>query len=202
MSTCSRDSIYRLQAHADAAESVFSWTTDQPGYDMEEVAELVSKLTRRPRDWFDNLTDFSAGTGDTISFGGTKIGRGLLGVEGAVDTGSGWYMGGQVAGYAWWTVGGGKLVCPAGPVFGRTRYRGAGRAGILNRGTKLRIGWTWRDEPRWGLSPRNGWGPHGGKPGTPEHWHRDWNPWFNGRASAARVGSGSSMFDNGGGADG
>ncbi|MCS6862741.1 MAG: hypothetical protein NZT92_20745, partial [Abditibacteriales bacterium] len=54
------------------------------------------------RDWFDHLTDFMAGMGDTISLGLTESIRDLMGTDAYVNQGSGWYLGGQIAGEIWW----------------------------------------------------------------------------------------------------
>ena len=50
------------------------------------------------RDWFDDLTDFSAGMGDTLSFGLTAQVRGWMGTDSFVNRCSGWYSGGEWAG--------------------------------------------------------------------------------------------------------
>ena len=50
------------------------------------------------------LSDFSAGVGDVISFGGTRWVRQQLGTEYVVDTCSGWYTAGEWTGVAWWTI--------------------------------------------------------------------------------------------------
>ncbi len=49
-------------------------------------------------DWLDNASNFSAGAGDFISFGGTTLVRQGLGVNDVVDTGSGAYVGGAISG--------------------------------------------------------------------------------------------------------
>jgi RHS repeat-associated protein len=51
-------------------------------------------------DWLDDLSNFSAGFGDTISFGITGKIRRLLGYDDVVDKCSGWYKGGEWAGVA------------------------------------------------------------------------------------------------------
>lgn len=58
-----------------------------------------------------------------------------------------------------------KASGPAGPLFGRARYRG-GQSGIFNRGD-FRMGWSWDAN-----KGRNMFGVHGGTPGTPGHWHQ------------------------------
>jgi len=64
--------------------------------------EPVNAVDPSGDDWFDDLTNFFAGMGDTISFGLTEHIREWLGVNEVVDHSSGWYTGGEVAGYAWW----------------------------------------------------------------------------------------------------
>ena len=44
------------------------------------------------------LVDFSAGMGDTLSFGITRGIRSVAGISGGVDVCSGWYAGGEAAG--------------------------------------------------------------------------------------------------------
>ena len=51
-------------------------------------------------DWLDNTANFSAGWGDTLSFGFTNGARQYLGVNDGVDQNSGWYHGGEAAGVA------------------------------------------------------------------------------------------------------
>jgi len=73
-----------------------------------------------------------------------------------------------------WTAAGalvgatGGAAGPKGPLFGRGRYRG-GKPGLFNKGDP-RMGWSW-NQGGW-AGPRNYFGPHGGTPGTPGHWHR------------------------------
>ncbi len=62
--------------------------------------EPVNKVDPSGDDWFDDLTNFFAGMGDTISFGLNGHIRQWLGVSEVVDHSSGWYTGGEVAGYA------------------------------------------------------------------------------------------------------
>lgn len=61
----------------------------------------------------------------------------------------------------------GYLFGPRGPVFGRGRLRPWAnyRPGIFNRGN-FRIGWSWFPALQEDL-----FAIHGGRPGTPSHWH-------------------------------
>jgi RHS repeat-associated protein len=72
-------------------------------------------------DWFDHLSDFGAGWGDTLSFGLTHGFRALAGYDNYVNHNSGWYHGGQAVGVAHSIALGGA----AG--FSRAGMRGAGR---------------------------------------------------------------------------
>ncbi|MDW8321235.1 MAG: RHS repeat-associated core domain-containing protein [Armatimonadota bacterium] len=64
--------------------------------------EPVNRVDPSGHEWLDNLTNFFAGMGDTISFGLTERVREWLGVNDVVDYSSGWYIGGELTGYAWW----------------------------------------------------------------------------------------------------
>ncbi|GMV36461.1 MAG: hypothetical protein AMXMBFR61_09690 [Fimbriimonadales bacterium] len=157
------------------------WTAEGPGYDMEEVADFVSKITPKPRDWFDNLTDFFAGMGDFLSFGGTEIVRDLGGLADTVDTGSGWYMGGQVVGVGV-SIGIGGGLQAGGTAWGRgaklMRYRNTGGGGLsfYHRGSRTFS----LDVHRWG--PKGGpstpwwkWPHYNRRPGIGRH--RPWEGW-------------------------
>lgn len=60
---------------------------------------------------------------------------------------------------------------PAGPLFGRrgAQYGYRAAPGILNRGSSLRLGWSWHNGRNW-------FSIHGGVPGSPGHWHFDLFP--------------------------
>ncbi len=75
---------------------------------------------------------------------------------------------------------------PGGPFFGRGRYGAPRWPGNLNMGDP-RFGWSWD-------APRNWFGPHGGVPKMPSHWHNTPIP---GPRGPANVG-----FGIGGGAAG
>lgn len=60
--------------------------------------------SQQSRNWLENVSDFSAGFGDTITFGGTKWIREQIGVNDVVNSNSGYYTAGEVSGYAWWTA--------------------------------------------------------------------------------------------------
>jgi RHS repeat-associated protein len=72
-------------------------------------------------------------------------------------------------------VGAGAAILPelgvAGQIFGRVRY--LGYPSLLNSGN-YRFGWFWNT--RGWAGARNYFGRHGGKPGSPEHWHEAWFP--------------------------
>ncbi|MBN1570137.1 MAG: hypothetical protein JXA73_20005 [Acidobacteria bacterium] len=55
-------------------------------------------------DWLQNASNFFAGMGDSITFGGTDWVRNSLGIGGAVDPCSSWYNAGGIAGDAWWAA--------------------------------------------------------------------------------------------------
>ena len=50
-------------------------------------------------DWLDNASDFSAGWGDTLTLGATDWVRGQMGTNGVINYNSGYYKGGQFAGF-------------------------------------------------------------------------------------------------------
>jgi RHS repeat-associated protein len=52
-------------------------------------------------DWLQPASDFFAGFGDTLSFGLTDLVREAIDVNDVVNTCSGWYAGGELAGVAW-----------------------------------------------------------------------------------------------------
>jgi hypothetical protein len=154
---------------------------------MEEVADLVSRITPKPRDWFDNLTDFFAGMGDFLSIGATEIVRDLGGLGDVVDTGSGWYMGGQVAG-AGLSIGIGGGFQAGGTAWGRgaklMRYRNTGGGGLnfYNRGERVFAADIHRWVPKKGGPPAPWWRwPHYHRgfegPGGAIGRHRPWQGW-------------------------
>lgn len=51
-------------------------------------------------DWLQDLSDFSAGFGDNVTFGGTRLIRQYFGYDDVVNKCSGWYKGGEWAGLA------------------------------------------------------------------------------------------------------
>jgi len=50
-------------------------------------------------DWLDDTSNFFAGWGDTLTFGGTDILREEVGINGGIDHSNGWYYGGEAAGF-------------------------------------------------------------------------------------------------------
>ena len=94
-------------------------------------------------DWVDDAANFSAGFGDTITFGGTDWIRDKLGSNNAVDSCSGWYSGGQYGGYAWGVAALGVGSTPRGWLLGRGR-------GLLNSNDYLRFGWSWKGTAKQG----------------------------------------------------
>ncbi|OZB75628.1 MAG: hypothetical protein B7X29_10195, partial [Halothiobacillus sp. 13-55-115] len=77
------------------------------------------------------LVDFSAGFGDTVSFGATDWVRDQMGVNDAVDKCSGAYTSGTYAGYGWGAgLGGAGLARSAGWSVNFNRYKNAGGGGI------------------------------------------------------------------------
>lgn len=104
------------------------------------------------------------------------------GVGGVVDLGGQLIAnGGNVSCVNWGSVGRSMLLGgafgtlgPSGLLLGRaTKLKGIGQLGyrgLLNRGN-TRFGWTYNK-----AAGRNFLGPHGGKPGTPSHWHNDLIP--------------------------
>ncbi len=84
-------------------------------------------------DGLQSLSDFSAGFGDTISFGLTRKFRQWQGYDDVVDTDSGAYTVGEYSGYAW-DIAAGGAVAKGGVKLGA---RAAGSAGKI--GAKLEI---------------------------------------------------------------
>ncbi len=85
-----------------------------------------------------------------------------------------WKSGGRLGCVDAWEVAGWALTGatlgkagPAGPLFGRLRYR-QGIPSLFNSGN-FRVGWSW-NQNGW-LGARNYFGVHGGVPKTPSHWH-------------------------------
>ena len=60
----------------------------------------VNRLDPYGLDWLDNASNFSAGAGDFLSFGGTILARKSLGIDDVVNSGSGAYLGGTLTGAA------------------------------------------------------------------------------------------------------
>jgi len=89
------------------ARSSFSGSTNGYAYSGN------NPVAAPPMDWLDKASNFSAGMGDTISFGLTARVRMWLGVDGEVDRSSGWFKGGAVAGIVVDTASG-KVVAKAG----------------------------------------------------------------------------------------
>ena len=86
-------------------------------------------------------SDFSAGMGDTLSFGLTQSARKhLFDTDSVVDSSSGVYLVGMGTGVAVGAVAIGSELGPTGKIFG-TRY--AGNRPLLNSGDSLRIGWSY-----------------------------------------------------------
>jgi len=74
-----------------------------------------------PDKWLGNLSDFFAGMGDTISFGATRWYRQKHGFD-CVNTDSGWYTGGEVAGFIHGLASGGAV--------GRAAMNGVVKGGL------------------------------------------------------------------------
>jgi hypothetical protein len=93
-------------------------------------------------DWVNDAANFSAGMGDTISFGGTAWIRKqwddtFWGGRASANKCSGWYKGGEVAGYAWGVATFGVGATPRGWLLGRG-------GGLLNSNDYIRLGWSWK----------------------------------------------------------
>jgi RHS repeat-associated protein len=74
----------------------------------------VNRIDPFGLDWLENAANFSAGFGDTISFGLTRKVRQWMGTDSVVSSDSGWYTGGMVAGVAHGLVMGGGGVLKGG----------------------------------------------------------------------------------------
>ncbi len=101
-------------------------------------------------DWFDDMSNTAAGWGDALTFGMTGRVRMWLGVNDVVDEGSGWYIGGQVAG----TLNGMALLGPRGSwksgshKWGATRSR-LGRIGFAKKGEHMHHWFKWTRQASW-----------------------------------------------------
>ena len=62
----------------------------------------IMRIDPEGADWLDTATNFFAGMGDAIAFGLTDRIRDWIGFNDVVDHTSGWYIGGEIAGDAWW----------------------------------------------------------------------------------------------------
>ncbi len=105
----------------------------------------VNRIDPLGLDWIDDLANFSAGMGDTITWGGTRWIRQQLGSDDAVDKCSSFYKGGEWAGYGWDAAFGGALAARAlgyEAVF--WRYPNANGVGmnVLQNGKRI-IGFDW-----------------------------------------------------------
>jgi uncharacterized protein RhaS with RHS repeats len=91
-------------------------------------------------DWLDTAANYSAGFGDTISFGLTDWVRDQLGSNSAVNKCSGAYSAGEISGYAWEVgMGGAGIARAAGFKTLFHHYPNARGAGmmIVKRGKKI-----------------------------------------------------------------
>lgn len=88
-----------------------------------------------------DIGDFAAGFGDTITFGGTAWIRSHweknLNWSDPTNECSGYYTGGEVAGYAWGAATLGVGSTPRGWLLGRG-------GGLLNSNDYIRLGWSWK----------------------------------------------------------
>lgn len=102
----------------------------------------VNRIDPSGLDWLDNTANFSAGFGDTISFGATRKIRQWMDTDDGVSSGSGWYKGGIGAGITHSLVLGG----------GRLAYTGLAKGGSM---VLLRQGATAKNAMR-AVAWRNG----------------------------------------------
>jgi RHS repeat-associated protein len=95
--------LFNHWAHEDAQEGQSFW--DNPGAHLPSLPQ--------------GLVDFSAGFGDTLSFGLTDSLRDLMGTNGVVNSDSGAYLSGEIAGIAHTTLLGGAAGLRAAGSAGR-----------------------------------------------------------------------------------
>jgi RHS repeat-associated protein len=94
--------------------------------------------------WLEDLSNFSAGFGDTITFGGTAWLREQGGYNDVVNPCSGYYKGGEYSAYgADLAIGGAGAGKVGTKLFAR-------RVGLLNKNDYLRIGWGWKGNSKTG----------------------------------------------------
>ena len=120
-------------------------------------------------DWLDNLANFGAGLGDTISLGGTAGVRRMLGTNGGIDPSSSAFGAGQFGGQLWWGAFAGALTGGAATSLGASArvttaaaaIAGARPASSLDRRPRSRmaekpgsIPWAWLVPELWPASPR------------------------------------------------
>ncbi len=95
-------------------------------------------------DWLDDLSNFSAGFGDTISFGLTKWIRKKLDIDDVVDYCSGFYTAGKWTGYAWEVATAGASIARAAGWTTRLAIHGPHHAfGNLGKLSHIQLNW-WR----------------------------------------------------------
>jgi hypothetical protein len=107
--------------------------------DCEEATPSRKRGFQDSGDWFDKLTNFFAGWGDTLTFGLTGKIRQGLGVDSVVDYNSSWYRGGE-----WTGLGHSTLMGGAAGFARNSAFRGLRRPNpAFPRGTEYVEGSHW-----------------------------------------------------------
>jgi hypothetical protein len=107
--------------------------------DCEEATPSRKRGFQDSGDWFNKLTNFFAGWGDTLTFGLTGKIRQGLGVDSVVDYNSSWYRGGE-----WTGLGHSTLMGGAAGFARNSAFRGLRRPNpAFPRGTEYVEGSHW-----------------------------------------------------------
>lgn len=135
-----------LYAYAAAAPGRYTDPTGEMGMD-----DVWGGLYRVTGGWSPSqgVVDFSAGFGDTLSFGGSGVVRSWMGTDGAVNRCSSAYSNGE-----WGAIA--LSLAFGGAHLGRNALNQMGRAGDLGTRVRRGVGRVFSDGRRWG-SVRNTW---------------------------------------------